>query len=72
MKYIGSMTVTGSRESALAAAAKKGARAVKLNKTTCSMKRTRYEVYRDGDTVRQRAVGTDTIQVPGHDVSLYR
>ncbi len=72
MKYIGSMTVTGSRESALKAAAKHGARAVKLHKTTCSMKRTKFEYYNDGGTARQRAVGTETIQVPGHDVSLYR
>jgi len=72
MKYIGSLTVTGSRESALKAAAKRGARAVKLHKTTCSMKRTKFEYYHDGTTARQRAVGTETIQVPGHDVYLYR
>ncbi len=72
LKYIGSLTVTGSRESALKAAAKRGARAVKLHGTTCSMKRTKFEYYNDGGTPRQRAVGTETIQVPGHDVSLYR
>jgi len=72
MEYIGSLTVTGSRQSALKAAARRGARAVKLRKTTCSMKRTKWEYYNDGGTPRQRAVGTETIQVPGHDVSLYR
>lgn len=70
--YIGYITVGGTRNGALKAAAKRGATAVKIERTQVETERIIYEIRRDGDWVNQYPVGTETISADAYQVYMYR
>jgi hypothetical protein len=70
--YFGWIEVVGSKKTALKAAASQGANYVKLKPATISCEVTEWDYYDDGDTVRQRKIGTKMVDRRGYRVSLYR
>lgn len=72
LTYMGWIEVRGSKGATLKAAAKLGARVVKLISTSIEYEVTDYEVYRDGDVVTQRVRDISTKIGHGYRVYLYR
>jgi len=72
LTYMGWIEVMGSKEGALKAAAKLGARVVELKETMIEDKIIEYDYYRDGGGVKQRPIGTSRKLRPGYTVYLYR
>ncbi|MEA2078062.1 MAG: hypothetical protein U9O95_08605 [Candidatus Marinimicrobia bacterium] len=69
---IGDMEFIGSEKKALKAAARLGARYVYLTPDGIEFEKGIYEYYTDGDAVRQRKVGTETVIKSGYHVMMWR
>ena len=70
--YIGYITVGGTRNGALKAAAKRGATLVTIERTQVETERIIYEMRREGDWVNQYPIGTETVYADAYQVYMYR